>query len=187
MPETFASSAAAVIVNALKRARAEGTNQIREEHLFASLLSIPDSRALLGQLDGPDGAQAVLADVREARRRARIGVSEQEALAEIGIDLDAVVARVEAQLGEGALDDTQISARRRRRRVSMSPDARTVLAAAQRQKAARGERDLAAEHLVLGLLSGPGLFADALRARGFTVAGVLQAMDGDGPHAAPGP
>ncbi len=179
MRESFASSVAAVIVDALTRARAEGTNQIREEHLFAALSSNPDSRVLLGRLDGAGGAQAVLDVVREARRRAGIGASEQEALAEVGIDLDAVVARVEAQLGEGALDDTRISARRRRR-VSMSPEAIAVLTAAQREKAAHGDRHLAAEHLVLGLLSGEDVLPEALRARGITVAGVLEAMDEDG-------
>jgi Clp amino terminal domain, pathogenicity island component len=55
------SSAALVFVDAPQRARAEGTNQIREEHLFAALLSNPDSRPLLGQLGGPDEAEAVWA------------------------------------------------------------------------------------------------------------------------------
>jgi ATP-dependent Clp protease ATP-binding subunit ClpA len=175
MREAFGSSVAAVMVDALKRARDEGTNQIREEHLFAALLSNPDSRVLFGQLDEADGAQSVLAEVRQARRRASIGAGEREALAELGIDVDAVVESVEAQLGEGALDDRRLSTRRRRR-VSMSPEAIAVLAAAQRQKAARGDQDLTAEHLVLGLLFGPAVFAEVLRARGITVAGVLEAM-----------
>lgn len=181
MPGKFASSAVAVIVDALERARAEGTNQIGEEHLFAALLSNPESRRLLGTLGG--SGEAVSAEVREARRRGGISASERGALADLGIDLDEVVDRVEAQLGEGALDGTRTSARRSRR-VSMSPETRAVLNAAQRQKAARGDRDLTAQHLVLGLLAWPGLFADALRARAVTVASALEAFDGDGPQAA---
>ena len=57
------------------------TSQIREEHLFAALLSNPDSRPLLGRLGGPDEAEAVWAEVRGARRRGGITAGEQEALA----------------------------------------------------------------------------------------------------------
>jgi ATP-dependent Clp protease ATP-binding subunit ClpA len=180
VPGKFTSSAAAVIVDALERARAEGTSQIREEHLFAALLGNPDSRLLLG---GPDEAATVWAEVREARRRGGISASEKEALADLGIDMDDVVARVEAQLGEGALDSTGAPARRGWR-ASMSPETAAMLNAAQRQKAARGDRDFTARHLVLGMLAQPGPFADALRARGITVATALKAMSGDGSRGA---
>jgi ATP-dependent Clp protease ATP-binding subunit ClpA len=183
VPGKFTSSAAAVIVDALERARAEGTSQIREEHLFAALLGNPDSRPLLGRLGGPDEAATVWAEVREARRRGGISASEKEALADLGIDMDDVVARVEAQLGEGALDSTGAPARRGWR-ASMSPETAAMLNAAQRQKAARGDRDFTARHLVLGMLAQPGPFADALRARGITVATALEAMSGDGSRGA---
>jgi ATP-dependent Clp protease ATP-binding subunit ClpA len=183
VPSKATSSAAAVIADALERARAEGTSQIREEHLFAALLGNPESRPLLGRLGGPHEAEAVWAEVREARRRGGLTASEQEALAGLGIDLDEVVAHVEAQLGEGALDGTRTSALRDWR-VSMSPEARAALNAAQRHKAARGDRHLTARHLVLGLLTAPGPFADALRARGITVVGALEAMAGDDPASA---
>lgn len=183
MPGKLTSSAGAVIADALERARAEGTSRIAEEHLFAALLANPDSRPLFGRLGGPDEAEAVWAEVRGARRKGGLTASEQEALADLGIDLDEVVARVEAQLGEGALDGTRTSARRGRR-ASLSPEAVAALNAAQRQKAGRGDRGLTAQHLVLGMLAQPGPFADALRARGVTVASALEAMDGDGPEAA---
>ncbi len=185
MPAKLTSSAAAVIVAALERARADGTSQITEEHLFDALLNNPGSRPLLSELGGPEGAEAVRAEVRQARRRAGITATERQALAGLGIDLDEVVAQVEANLGEGALDSTRAPARRGRR-VSLSPEAAAVLNAAQRQKTARGDRGLQAQHLVLGLVAGPGLFADALRARGITAASVLAAMDGPGPEGAAG-
>jgi ATP-dependent Clp protease ATP-binding subunit ClpA len=179
------SSAGAVIADALMRARSDGTSQIGEEHLFAALLVNPDSRPLVGRLGGPEHAEAVRAEVRQARRRGGLTAGERQALAGLGIDLAEVVARVEARLGEGALDDTRAPARRGWR-VSMSPGAIAVLNAAQRQKAARGDRNTTARHLVLGLLAQPGLFADALAARGITLASALEAMDGYDAEAAAG-
>lgn len=183
MAGKFGSSAGAVIADALVRARAEGTSRIEEEHLFAALLANPESGPLLGRLGGPgqaEAADAVRADVREARRRGGLTAGEEQALAGLGIDLDEVVARVEARLGAGALDGTPAPARRGRR-VSVSPDAVAVLNAAQRQRAARGDRQTTARHLLLGLLARPGLLADALAARGITLTSVLQAMDAGGP------
>jgi ATP-dependent Clp protease ATP-binding subunit ClpA len=185
VPGMFGSSSSAVIADALVRARAEGTSRIGEEHLFAALLANPDSRPLLGRLGGPDEAEAMCAEVRQARRRGGLTVGEQQALAGLGIDLDEVIARVEARLGEGALDDTRTSAGRGRR-VSMSPGAVAVLNAAQRQKAARGDRHPTARHLVLGMLAEPGLFADALAARGITLATAWEAAASDDAEAAEG-
>jgi hypothetical protein len=187
---TFDSSAEAVIADALVRARAEGTGRIGEEHLFAALAVNPGSRPLLAALGGPGQAEAVQAEavqaeVREARRRGGLTAGEEQALAGLGIDLGEVVARAEAQLGAGALDGTTVRARRSRR-ASMTPEAVAVLSAAQRQKAALGDRQTTARYLLLGLLARPGLFADALAARGVTLASVLQAMDAGGPQAAAG-
>jgi hypothetical protein len=63
----FGSSAGEVIAEALVRARAEGTSRIGEEHLFAALLASLDSGPLLGRLGDPEQAEAVRAEVREAR------------------------------------------------------------------------------------------------------------------------
>jgi ATP-dependent Clp protease ATP-binding subunit ClpA len=178
----FSSSARAVIADALVRARAEGTSRIGDEHLFAALLAHPDSGPLLNRLGGPDEAGAVRDEAREARRRGGLTAGEEQALAGLGIDLDEVVARAEARLGAGALDSASVPPRRSRRRASISPEAVAVLNAAQRQKAARGDRQATARHLLLGLLAPPGLLADALAARGITLAGVLQAMDAGGPQ-----
>lgn len=185
MSAKSASSAAAVITDAMRRARAEGVSEIGAEHLFAALLAQPESRPLFGRLAGQAGAEAVWNEVLEARRRGGLSASEQEALADLGIDLDEVVARAEAQLGEGALDRSRASGGPGRK-LSMSPEATGMLNAAQRQKTARGDRDFTARHLVLGLLAQPGPFADALKARGITVASTLAAMDDGAGTPSPG-
>jgi hypothetical protein len=64
----------------------------------------------------------------------------------------------------------------RRWRVSLSAEARAVLDEAERQRAERRDRSLAARHLVLGLVTQPGLFADALSARGITAASVRDSL-----------
>ena len=87
MAGKFGSSAGAVIADALVRARAEGTSRIEEDHLFAALLASPDSRPLLGRLEGPGEAEAVRAEIREARRRGGLTAGEEQALAGLGIDL----------------------------------------------------------------------------------------------------
>lgn len=69
MAGKFGSSAGEVIAEALVRARAEGTSRTGAEHLFAALLASPDSGPLLGRLGDPEQAEAVRAEVREARRR----------------------------------------------------------------------------------------------------------------------
>jgi hypothetical protein len=51
-----------------------------------------------------------------------------------------------------------------------------VLDEAERQRAERRDRSLAARHLVLGLVTQPGLFADALSARGITAASVRDSL-----------
>jgi ATP-dependent Clp protease ATP-binding subunit ClpA len=178
----YKSSAGAVIADALGRARAERTSRIEDEHLFAALLSHRDTQPLFGEIAGPDEAAAVWAEVREARRRAGLTAGERKALASVGIDLDEVVAKVEARLGAGALDAARTPARRGRR-ASMSAEAIAVLNAAQRCKASRGDRRTTARHLMLGLVTQPGLFADALAARGVTAASVVASMDSDDPRA----
>src|ERR1022692_5050015 len=56
------------------------TSQIREEHLFAALLSNPDSRPLLGRLGGAHEGEAGWAEGRGGRGRAAISERGQEVL-----------------------------------------------------------------------------------------------------------
>ena len=79
------------------------TSRIGEEHLFAALLASPDSGPLLGRLGDPEQAEAVRAEVREARRRGGLVAGEEQALAGLGIDLDEVVAPARARTRASAM------------------------------------------------------------------------------------
>jgi ATP-dependent Clp protease ATP-binding subunit ClpA len=164
-----------VVVDAVERARSDGADEVRPEHLLAAVLSEPSTRPLVGQAGGGDGAEAILAEVRQAHRRGGLSGVDVDVLAGLGIDIDEVVGRVEAALGEGALDDRRRP--RSRRLAPLSPEVGLVMQAAGRLAAARGDRQLAAHHLLLGLLTRPGLVADTLGRRGVTMASVLAVLD----------
>ena len=58
------------------------------------------------------GDPQVVEEIRDARRRGGLSAVDAEALTGLGIDLDAVVSRMETQLGSGVLDDSQRRERR---------------------------------------------------------------------------
>ncbi len=101
MPHKLTPAARAAISDAVTRANNEGTSQAREEHLLAAVLADPASDIVLRPLNPELDVDAILAEVRRARRRAGLRAGEVEALAGLGINLDDVVGRVEAELGEG--------------------------------------------------------------------------------------
>jgi ATP-dependent Clp protease ATP-binding subunit ClpA len=164
-----------IVVGALERARGEGVRQVREEHLLAVLLADPGVPALLGL--AAERGQAVLDDVRQARRRGGLSPVDADALSEFGVDVAALVVRVEAELGPGALEDSRRSRSRGRWGPSVSEQVDTVLACAARQAAARQAPEVAVEHVLLGLLGQRGLIADILARHGVTVASVLALLD----------
>lgn len=181
MFERFTRAARAVVVDAHDRAHDEEASEVREEHLLAALLAAPRTRPLLERLGVATGTDAPVLDaIREARRRGGLSDLDAEALAGLGIDLDTVVHKVEADLGAGALGDACVGDRRPRR-LLLSSDSKRVLRAALHQAVARGDRELHEEHLLLGQLAHPGPVRDALGSRGVTTATVLAVLDSHGP------
>ena len=181
MAGKFAPSAREVIVDAVDRARREGSRGvIREEHLLAAVMAHPTTRPIIGRAGRPEvawpgEAEAILSEIKQGRRRGGLSAAETGALGTLGIDLEHVVGRVEAALGEGALEPTGRAAGRWR--TSMSAEASLVLAAARRQATATGARELTAAHLLLGLVAGPVLLADSFARRGITSSTVLAALE----------
>jgi ATP-dependent Clp protease ATP-binding subunit ClpA len=118
MFERFTPDARAVVINAQKHARRLGHRYIGCEHLLLAAVFVdqPASAVLHERGITPERVEEVI--VRQ------IGLGggtdlfhglNQQALASIGIDLDAVRARIEASFGPGALARASQAARGRRR------------------------------------------------------------------------
>jgi ATP-dependent Clp protease ATP-binding subunit ClpA len=181
MFERFADDARAVVVGAQAHAVDLHHGWIGTEHLLLSLLDDPDRRA--ARLLAGHGVTVPWAR-EEVERIVGRGTPDldAEALATLGIDLDAVRERVERTFGPGAL------ARRRGRRgvcagghVPFTPRAKKVLELSLREAVARGDRSIGSEHVLLGLArEGEGVAARILRSRGVDHAIVAEALQRDG-------
>jgi ATP-dependent Clp protease ATP-binding subunit ClpA len=105
---------------------------------------------------------------------------DRDALATLGIDLDAVRERVERAFGPGAL----IRRRRCRRgtvggQLPFTPRAKKALELTLREALSLGQRELRDEHVVLGLLrEGDGVAAQVLATRGVTFAAARERVAG---------
>lgn len=171
MFERFTVQARGVVVRAQFEARELRHDYVGTEHLLLALLS-------------PDGgtASTVLHDARVEAPRLRAEVNRRigtpakilsdddaAALQTIGIDLDAVLTRIEESFGADALTRPCSRPRRgllRRRpgaRTRFTPRAKKVLELALREALRLHHDYIGTEHILLGLLrEGRGLAAEIL-------------------------
>ncbi|MFD1504797.1 Clp protease [Georgenia yuyongxinii] len=151
MFERFTDEARTAVVQAQVQARRLGHDHIGGEHV------------LLGVLAADDGVPArVLRDLGVDRAAlehelAVLGHADADALASIGIDLEAVRRQAESAFGRGALDQPRHRRRGFLRRKSgghipFTASARKGLEQSLRQALALGHGYIGAEHLVLGLI-----------------------------------
>ncbi|WLQ40708.1 Clp protease N-terminal domain-containing protein [Streptomyces laculatispora] len=182
MFERFTKGARATVTGAVTHAERADAGAVGEEHLLFALLDQEGGRAsfaaaALGLVDRKASLAAALAD---ARRRGGMTRADADALAGIGIDLTAIVDRIEEAHGEGALD----GGRRARRRWSghrmFTREAKAVLEKSLRIALGRGDRFIGEEHVLLALTANPGVVADVLAEHGATYETVSRAMYGDG-------
>ena len=137
---------------------------------------IGTAEMLLGVAGGDGTGARVLADhgapYAALRERVVSGELDGEALAAIGIDLEEIRRRAEANFGPGALE------RKRRPRGSHVPftsEAKKALELALREAIAAGDKRVGDEHVLLGLLREGGA-ATVLRAVGAEPAAVREAL-----------
>ncbi len=192
MFERFTDSARAVVVGAQTEARALGHGWIGTEHLLLAVVRDPD-RPVARQL----AVLGLTHDRLYAELVATMGGHHDDgsALRDLGIDLDAVRARVEEQFGPGALDPEPARPRRRgllrhRRRparkdcgghIRFSPSAKKGLELALRESVGLGSREILVEHLVLGLMRAEGLATTLVTRLGVAPADVRrEVLDGLG-------
>jgi len=118
MFERFTDTARHVVVQAQADARRLGHNHIGCEHLLlaAAAAGEPASAALRDQGVTPERIEAeILRAMGRGQTAGPLGGPDREALASIGIDLDAVRARIEAAFGPDALTPALPAACRSRR------------------------------------------------------------------------
>jgi ATP-dependent Clp protease ATP-binding subunit ClpA len=145
MFERFTQDAREVVVHAQSEARALGHGYIGTEHLLLGAAATGGDAARILAANGAT-VEALRAAIRE-----ELGGSTLDgaALATLGIDLDEIRRRVEATFGEGALE---LRRPRRAGHVPLTPRAKKSLELALREAVARGDRQIDAEHVVLGTL-----------------------------------
>ena len=118
MFERFTDTARHVVVQAQADARRLGHNYIGCEHLLlaAAATGEPASAALRDQGVTPERIEAeILRTIGRGQTADPLGGLDKEALASIGVDLDAVRARIEAAFGPDALTPALPAACRSRR------------------------------------------------------------------------
>ncbi|MEU4675683.1 Clp protease N-terminal domain-containing protein [Micromonospora sp. NPDC023737] len=174
MFERFTDRAREIVRRARDEARAEGQRPVGTEHLLLALLS--DEASLASRVLTEAGVDAD--DLRTGIRRhvevggVGLGDADAAALREIGIDLAAIVARVEQTFGPDALREAMPEPRRRwgRRRHAggpFSPRSKKVLELSLREAIRLRHNHIGSEHILLGLLrEGHGLAALVLTEAG---------------------
>ncbi len=192
MFERFTDSARAAVVGAQTEARALGHGWIGTEHLLLAVVRDPDR---------PVARQLARLGLTHDRLHAEVVTTlgghhdDGSALRDLGIDLDAVRARVEEQFGPGALDPEPARpgrrglVRRRRRparkdcggHIPFSRSAKKGLELALRESVGLGSREILVEHLVLGLMRAEGLATTLVTRLGVAPADVRRkVLDGLG-------
>ncbi|WP_433134238.1 Clp protease N-terminal domain-containing protein [Micromonospora sp. CA-240977] len=176
MFERFTDRARGVVRRALEEARAEGQRPVGTEHLLLALLD--DDAGLASRVLADAGVRAD--DLRERVRRhtssggSGLGDADAAALREIGIDLAAIVARIEESFGPDALREAVPAPRgrwgRRRRRYlggPFSPRSKKALELSLREALRLRHKHIGTEHILLGVLrEGHGLGALVLTESG---------------------
>ncbi len=154
MFEKFHPDARQAIVRSKAEALQLGQPEIGTEHLLLALMT--------GRGMACDALTAAGVDAADLRARLQHGSAsaapplDADALASLGIDLDAVRRATDAAFGPGALD--RIAARRRRRRRSgprMTQSHKRAIELALRSAVRLDHRHISSGHLLLGLLDQP--------------------------------
>jgi ATP-dependent Clp protease ATP-binding subunit ClpA len=164
MFERFTVPAREAVVRARDEARAAHAPQIGTEHLLLALLDDRASVAYPALTAAGVSADAVRAELTRLVSPAPglLTDADAEALRSVGIDLDAVLARITDTFGPDALTPSPTARGRWRRRTGgstsrFSPGGRKVMGIALREAIRLGDRHIDDGHLLLGLVRGDEL------------------------------
>jgi ATP-dependent Clp protease ATP-binding subunit ClpA len=156
--ERFTARARAVLVTAQSEALGLGHNFIGTEHFLVALVSVGDGvafKVLSGMQISDDSIRAAIVR-RVGRGPGTAGpvTLDAEALAAIGVDLDAVTAAVEDTFGKGALEGAMLRnlpKRKRRDGPHFTPRSKKLLELSLREALSIGHSYIGTEHLLLAL------------------------------------
>jgi ATP-dependent Clp protease ATP-binding subunit ClpA len=188
MFERFTTAARETVIRAKQEARELGPGPIGTQHLLLALAS-PDAGIAHDVLrEAGLDQRLVRAEILRlvgAPSPGRIlGEEDAAALRTIGIDLDAVLARIEESFGPDALRPTVPTPKReslwgasRRGDHRFTPRARKVMGLTLREAIRLQDRQIGTEHLLLGLIrEGEGLAARILVDNGIALGGLRAAV-----------
>jgi len=164
MFERFTPAARQAVIDARQEAEWAGQDAIHSEHLLVGLLRAPGAAA-----DTLTEAGLDLMSLRARLPHGDCGPGglDADALATLGIDLDAVRRAADAALGPGALDRARVPGRQR---IPFAQDAKQVLVGAVREAQQHGHREISSGHLLIGVLdAGASGALTALREAGTDV------------------
>jgi len=169
MFERFTDSARECLAQAQQEARRFGHSYVGTEHVLVAVCA--EERGLGGHVLRDHGVTPEELRDDVVRLVGRAG-PDPDALATIGIDLDAVRARVEETFGPGALDPG------RGGHLPFTPRSKKALELSLRTAVHLGDNFIASEHLLLGLArTDDGLAAKMLAEHGLTLARLEQAVE----------
>ncbi len=167
MFERFTEGAREVVARSQAAARELHHRHIGTEHLLLAMLEVEDNPAHTVL----SGAGLTAAGVRDAIRRF-LG-QDAEALESIGIDLEAVRAKIEECFGPGALDPEEPKPRKGlfASHIPFTLRAKKAIELGLREAIALRHKSIGPEHLLLGLIrEGQGLAAKILTDAGLDLA-----------------
>lgn len=185
MFERFTDDAKRVVHGARAAARKLGGRTVGTEHLLLALLD-PDNGGA-GEILRRNGVQAdqVKADIDRITRPFRqiVGDKDAAALEAIGIDIEAVRAKIEEAFGPGALEPEVPPTRyglfgRKLSYGPFTPRSKKVLELSLREAIRLKHSVISSEHILLGLLrEGEGLAAQILVEGGVDIADLRRQLE----------
>jgi ATP-dependent Clp protease ATP-binding subunit ClpA len=176
MFEKFSQEARHAVVRAHEEAQRAGSDHIGCEHLLIGLLVEPGTAAdaLTAAGLNPDQLRAELT----AAAPGSPGFLDAEALATLGIDLDAVRRATDAAFGAGALNRARPARRPRLRpagHLPLTPEIKNSLQLALRAAVSQRQAGISTGHVLIGIIDQGRSTALQALARAGADAGALRA------------
>lgn len=180
MFEKFTDDARIAVVQAQAIARRWADPEIGAQHLLAALIDAPNTPPGRLLAEHQIGWEQLTQELAKISRRGGVTDADSEALRDLGIDVEAVVRQVESTHGENALrgsgETSESSGRGRlfglfggeknRGHIPFTTEAKRVLTRTLHEAVQLGDRHIDGEHMLLSLVSTPGVCADLLTAYG---------------------